>query len=43
MEDQTVVKMDEILKFVSIDATSFLYLDTLSILKSTGVVAEGIR
>uniref|UniRef100_A0A9I9DD50 Cytochrome P450 77A3-like n=1 Tax=Cucumis melo TaxID=3656 RepID=A0A9I9DD50_CUCME len=25
------------------DATSFLYLDTLSILKSTGVVAEGIQ
>ncbi|KAA0059643.1 cytochrome P450 77A3-like [Cucumis melo var. makuwa] len=71
MEDQTVVKMDEILKSILIDdddhwrkfvvelinrrrrelenttfdddATLFWYLDTLSILKSRGVVAEGIR
>ncbi|KAA0063230.1 glucose-induced degradation protein 8-like protein [Cucumis melo var. makuwa] len=42
MEDQTVMKMDEILKSDG-DATPFLYLDTLSILKSTGVAAEEIR
>ena len=38
----TVVRMDEILKSDG-DATPFSYLDTLSILKLTGVEAEGIR